>query len=115
MNGWEIGNALEVGEERRGWLIGHFIPPDELRHSEDVEVKWHRHPTGDIRSEWVTGETRTTILVLISGAFRIAFRDGEKVLTELGDYAMWGPGIDHIWEALEESIMLTVRWPSIAQ
>jgi hypothetical protein len=25
---------------------------------------------------------------------------------------MWGPGVDHSWEALEDSVVLTVRWPS---
>jgi len=24
---------------------------------------------------------------------------------------MWGPGVDHSWEALEESTVLAVRWP----
>jgi hypothetical protein len=38
----------------------------------------------------------------------------EVLLARQGDYAMWGPGIDHHWSADEESVVLTVRWPSLA-
>ncbi|CAM5634000.1 hypothetical protein SVIOM342S_04457 [Streptomyces violaceorubidus] len=26
---------------------------------------------------------------------------------------MWGRGVDHSWYAEEESVVLTVRWPSV--
>jgi hypothetical protein len=31
-----------------------------------------------------------------------------------GDYAMWGPGIDHLWHTEKDCIVITVRWPSHA-
>ena len=37
----------------------------------------------------------------------------DVVLAERGDYVVWGPGVDHSWCAEEESVVLTVRWPSI--
>jgi quercetin dioxygenase-like cupin family protein len=34
------------------------------------------------------------------------------VLEQEGDYAMWGPGIGHSWHAEEDTVVITVRWPS---
>ncbi|MET9017469.1 signal peptidase I, partial [Streptomyces olivaceoviridis] len=35
------------------------------------------------------------------------------LLEEQGDYVVWGRGVDHSWFAEEESVVLTVRWPSV--
>jgi quercetin dioxygenase-like cupin family protein len=51
-------------------------------------------------------------MLLAKGNFRIDLTTGSVTLEKQGDYAVWGPGIDHSWEALSESIVLTVRWPS---
>ncbi len=116
MNGWTTGNALDHGGPRRGWLVGHFVDDDPLRQSADVEVKWARHPAGEAREQWVIGESRTALVVLISGRFRMSFAGGrdreEIVLADEGDYVMWVPGTDHTWKAEEDSVVLTVRWPS---
>jgi quercetin dioxygenase-like cupin family protein len=38
----------------------------------------------------------------------------ESVLLEReGDYVMWGAGVDHTWRAEEDSIVITIRWPSL--
>ena len=60
-----VGNAGVDGATNAGWLLGHFAPPGEIRHSTDVEVKWGVHPPGEARSRWATGERRTTLLVLV--------------------------------------------------
>ena len=112
MGEWATGNALSDGADHRGWLIGHFMDPGSIRHSGSVEVKWAFHPKGEERAEWVTGETCTTLLVLISGTFQIDLSEGARALVDQGDYAMWGPGVDHSWRALEDSVVVTVRWPS---
>lgn len=71
------------------------------------------HPAGETRSRWATGERRTALLVLISGAFRIELPDRTVVLRAPGDYVVWGRGVDHSWYAERESTVLTVRWPSV--
>ncbi|SIR80406.1 signal peptidase I [Micromonospora avicenniae] len=108
-----VGNAGVDGATNAGWLLGHFMPPDEVRHSTDVEVKWGVHPRGETRARWATGERRTALLVLISGRFRVELRDRTVVLGSPGDYVVWGPGVDHSWYAEHESVVLTVRWPSV--
>lgn len=110
---WHVGNARIDGSDRRGWFLGHFMPPSDVRSSEDVELKWARHDAGEERDSWHDVEHRTTVLLLIRGRFRINLEVGTFVLQDQGDYAMWGPGIGHSWVAQEESEVVTIRWPSI--
>ncbi|MEH0973105.1 signal peptidase I [Micromonospora sp. CPCC 205546] len=108
-----VGNAGVDGATNAGWLLGHFMPSHDARHSADVEVKWGVHPAGEARSRWATGERRTALLVLVSGRFRVELPDRTVVLGEPGDYVVWGRGVDHSWYAERESVVLTVRWPSV--
>jgi quercetin dioxygenase-like cupin family protein len=110
---WYSGNATEDGRDTRGWLLGHFIDPAEgVRSSKDVEVKWGIHPAGDERPEWTADDQRTTLVLLVQGNFRIDLTEASITLTKRGDYAVWGPGIDHSWRAISDSTVVTVRWPS---
>ena len=112
---WYSGNAAEDGLETRGWLLGHFIDPAKgIRSSKDVEVKWGIHPAGEKRSDWTADDQRTTLVLLVDGNFRIDLTEGGVILARQGDYAVWGPGIDHSWEAVSDSVVVTVRWPSAA-
>lgn len=107
------GNAKLDGSETRGWFIGNFLSDEcGLRHTDNIEIKWGEHKTGESREEWVTGETRTTLGLLISGEFEMEFRDRKVMLSNPGDYVMWGSGVDHRWRALSNCTFLTVRWES---
>jgi quercetin dioxygenase-like cupin family protein len=48
----------------------------------------------------------------VKGRFRVDLSVDSLVLEQEGDYAMWGPGIGHSWRAEEDSVVVTVRWPS---
>ncbi|WP_424923363.1 signal peptidase I [Actinocrispum wychmicini] len=110
---WTHGNAADDTGGTRGWLLGHFIDPSEgVRSTKDVEVKWGVHPAGDRRPEWTADDQRTTLLLLVEGNFRLHLTESVIDMHRQGDYVMWGPGIDHSWEALEPSVVITVRWPS---
>jgi hypothetical protein len=37
----------------------------------------------------------------------------DAALAEPGDYVLWGRGVDHSWEAEQDSVVLIVRWPSV--
>jgi hypothetical protein len=94
------GNADNDGDPHRGWLLGHFMGEDAgVRRTADVEVKWGVHPAGHRRAGWTVGETRTTLVLLIEGRFRIDLTTGSHVLAARGDYLAWGPGIEHSWQA----------------
>jgi quercetin dioxygenase-like cupin family protein len=110
---WHSGSAADDGRDTRGWLLGHFIDPAEgVRSSKDVEVKWGIHPAGDERPEWTSDDQRTTLVLLVEGNFRVDLTEASVTLTMQGDYVVWGPGIDHSWEAIADSTVVTVRWPS---
>lgn len=108
---WYFGNAIADGPEHRGWFVGQFMDPGDVRMSKDVEIKWGSHPAGEERESWQGDEHRTTVLLLISGKFQINLSVGSHVLSRQGDYAMWGPGIGHSWRAEEDSVVVTIRWP----
>jgi len=92
----------------------HFLGNDGgIRASDAVEVKWGVHPAGEDRDAWATDEQRTSLLLLVRGRFRLDLSVGSVTLEKEGNYAVWGPGIDHCWQAEEDSIVITVRWPSI--
>jgi hypothetical protein len=90
---WTAGNATEDAAGTRGWLAGHFIDPSQrVRASKDVEVKWANHHAGDKRPEWTSDDQRTTLVMLISGEFRVEVTGGNEVMNKRGDYVMWGRG-----------------------
>jgi hypothetical protein len=110
---WYSGNATDDAPQNRGWLLGHFMnPTDGVRSTNDVEVKWGIHPSGDQRATWTADDQRTTLVLLVQGRFRVELTEGTVTMQRQGDYIMWGPGIDHTWHAEEDSIVITVRWPS---
>jgi hypothetical protein len=107
-----VGSAPADAPANRGWLLGHFMPKDDLRHSDEVEIKWGVHPQGDRRAQWVTGETRTALILLVSGRFRIEFPGRDVLLAEQGDYVVFQQ-VEHSWYAEQESVIVGIRWPSV--
>jgi hypothetical protein len=111
------GNAVEEG--RGGWFIGQFISTEEgLKHQSALELKWGRHAKGERRPAFAEYKIATTISVLISGIFYTKAIVGEETrevtLRRPGDYIIFGPRVPHSWEAVEDCIVLSVRFPSIA-
>jgi len=107
-----VGNAGSDAAESRGWLLGYFKPHDDARHSDEVEVKWAIHPRGDERSQWVDGEKRSALLLLVCGRFRVELPERTVLLAEQGDYVVFH-GLSHSWYAEEASVVVAVRWPSV--
>jgi quercetin dioxygenase-like cupin family protein len=111
---WYAGNANDDAGQHRGWLLGHFLDAGYAgpRSTEALEVKWGIHPAGEARPEWTADDQRTAMLLLVSGRFRLDLTTGTTTLERQGDYVVWGPGIDHSWQAEQDSVVITVRWPS---
>jgi mannose-6-phosphate isomerase-like protein (cupin superfamily) len=107
------GNAGVDSQEFRGWFVGDFIPDEfGVRSSTDVEIKWGIHEPGEGQDGWTANRTATTISILVEGRDRIIFPDGEVILEQAGDYAIWGPGVPHRWRAIDRCVVISVRWPS---
>jgi hypothetical protein len=107
-----VGQAGPDAAANRGWLLGHFMAAGDARHSDAVEIKWAVHPRGERRAQWVTDEQRSTVVLLVSGRFRVELPDREVLLARPGDYVVFHR-VGHSWEAEEDSVSLVVRWPSV--
>ena len=110
------GNALADGARHQGWFIGRFLEiPHDLRSSDAVEVKWSTHFAGTQKQFWGMSEEATTLCVLIKGQVSLQFPGRECLLSQEGDYAIWSAGVPHRWVVVQESLVLTVRWPSVPE
>jgi hypothetical protein len=113
-----FGNASLDQVPGTGWFVGQFIPNElGLRHQRDVELKWGVHKDGEKRCHpWANGNA-TTISVLIKGTLRVTFHlnrtSSVVTLKQAGDYVAFGPEIVHSWEAAGETVVLSVRFPSV--
>jgi hypothetical protein len=108
------GNAEDETGPSRGWLVGHFIPgADHPLTSTDVEVQWANLPAGTRRAAWGYNARAHTLAILVRGRFHLHFREREVLLTREGDYVLWEPGEPHYWVAEEDTLIFTVRWPSL--
>lgn len=109
-----VGNADDDGQAHRGWLVGHFAGSSGVpTYTEAVEVKWGVHPAGERRVVSAVNATATSLSLLVRGRFRLGFPERAVVLEREGDYALWPPGVAHDWHAEEESVVVTIRWPSL--
>ena len=108
-----FGNAAQAAETR-GWFLGHFVPgaANPLR-SDDLELKWFTHRKGETRTEWAPPSAVRTLNLLIRGSFVLVFPDQEVALQREGDFVLFGPDVAHSYRSVEESLVLTVRWPSV--
>jgi len=109
------GNVAGASKDTRGWFLGHFMPGDAnpLRTSE-LEMKWYTHAKGETRSEWAPGNPVKTLNILVRGHFVLLFPDREVALEKEGDFVLFGPDVPHSFRSVQESLVLTVRWPSRA-
>jgi len=87
-------------------------PVGEVRHSTDVEIKWGVHPRGDERAAWVTGEERTAMLLLISAASGWSSPAAASCWPSRATTSC-GPRRRPLLVRRGESVVLTVRWPSV--
>jgi hypothetical protein len=112
------GNAAIDQVRGTGWFVGQFVPAElGLRHQTDVELKWGLHKDGERRSQpWANGNA-TTISVLIRGMLRVEFHVGATpqvvTLQKEGDYIVFGADVVHSWEATGETLVLSLRFPSV--
>jgi len=109
------GNAVAADPARFGWFVGHFMPnAGDPRSTPALEVKWAVYQGGETRQGWAANRAATTLAVLVRGHFRLRFPEREVLLASEGDYALWEPGVPHHWTAETAAVVVTVRWPSVA-
>ena len=133
-DGLEVGNAWELRSPdipNTNWFVGEFptIPETSLRFmqqsnqdvagdtAKDIAIKWFLHAPND-PPEWghnkPTSAGRSMSILVGDGEFEITFSKNDQLYTLTldtpGDFAIWGPGLEHSWRSLKTSPVLTVRW-----
>lgn len=117
MTPYVTGNAEEDGLKNipKGWFVGHFIDPAlGLRCTEALEIKWGVHRKNEERATLSDNKIGMTLTILVSGSFVIYFPEHDRTieLKHQGDYVLFAPKVAHSWKVIEDSVVLTVRWPS---
>ncbi|HSX41736.1 MAG TPA: hypothetical protein VLE93_00100 [Candidatus Saccharimonadales bacterium] len=118
-NGVAWGSA-RVDVNDRQWLIGDFIDSASPLHDNQAGLKYGSHLKGEHRSreEATADRTHRSLQIVISGRVKLVFpaTDGtvhdQELIREAGDYTLWEPNTLYYWEILEDSVVLTFRWPA---
>ena len=103
---------LDDKTDIKGWLCGQFFPDNDIRKTDNLEVKFnylepgftmaeHFHPLGD------------ELFIVLKGKIKMKF-DGIEQILVAGDYVFQKPNTkDALLEVFEPSECLTVRSPSV--
>ena len=88
-----------------GWFVGNFSP--SIYPTEDFEVCVKRYGAGDVEVEHHQ-LVATEITVIVSGRCRLAGR-----LLQPNQIAVIPPGVPAAFEAIEDTVLVAVKFPSI--
>ena len=110
----EFGNLYTKPEVKQHWVIGHFIDPSTPFYEKNFSLKWSKLKKGESRTEPAFTAEAKTFDILVYGKHRVNFPDLNKsvLLNKEGDYVYFAPGVAHTWESLEDSLIVSLRWPS---
>lgn len=115
-----LNEDFKRSDKRKGWFIGYFVDPEDTVkntfHEHNFEVQWARLTAGQTKKNGpARNREAKTLCILIDGHLKIKFRDSEekKILRVQGDYVYFPPGVNHYWEAIEDTVTMTIRWPSV--
>ncbi len=99
----------------KGWFIGHFIKKGSIFHTNDFEVKWGVGKKGEFKKGLSSKKSAKTIGILIRGKVSMRFPETkeEVIMSKTGDYVIYDAHeVNHEIEALKDSTIITIRWPS---
>lgn len=94
----------------RDWVIGKFVNDSKFNNA-NFEFKFQQESKGLLRKPKPVMNTNvTTFAILIDGHLRMNFGQEDKYLKTRGDYIWWNPDVPHLFEYLEDSLVITLRW-----
>mmetsp|Transcript_20298 Transcript_20298/g.81836 ORF Transcript_20298/g.81836 Transcript_20298/m.81836 type:complete len:123 (-) Transcript_20298:1970-2338(-) len=102
-----------AGKERGGWFAGHFLTAENLLKSDQIEVKWAELTIGTNDKNATLNIKSNTLCILVSGTFLVDFGKHKVLLERRGDYVFWIPEVAHTWSAVFDTVIMTIRWPSL--
>lgn len=112
----EKGNVSDVSKQHEGWFVGNFISEGSFLKTQALEVKWVQRNKGEIKKGVISTKSTKTLVLMLSGNFLLRFPDIEEevILSNEGDFVCFdtAEGL-HESEALEDSKVIVIRWPSV--
>jgi len=111
------GNIEKLPEfsKKGGWFFGSFIKDLPEFRNDNFEIKWANNKAGYYDYSRKTDYSAMTLAINVSGHAKITFPDKNEVFTlsNPGDFVYWDTQDgDHIFESLDNSIVIAIRWPS---
>lgn len=92
------------------WVVGSFVQDPDFQ-NKNFEFKFQDEKKGLRREpKSVLNPNTVTLAILIDGHVLMNFGDQNKYLRERGDYIWWSPDVPHLFEYLEDSLVITLRW-----
>jgi len=108
------GNVRNESKDFKNWVIGDFREDESPFKTDKFEMKWSNRKKGYFSPAKEEGhqENKRTLGILVYGRMKIVFQDANKeaLLQDEGDYYYCKPTNRHSVEALEDSLILTLRW-----
>ena len=92
------------------WVVGGFVKDPDFN-NDNFEFKFQSDKRGMRRQpKTVMNPNVTTLAILIDGHVRMNFGSQDLFLHTRGDYIWWNPDVAHLFEYLEDSLVITLRW-----
>ena len=108
------GNFNIVANEHKGWVVGHFMEESSPLKTNDLEIKWGVNKAGDTKIAPAKNTQAKSLAILIKGKVKLQFNDKDITLRKEGDYCFYDAGVSHSWIVEEDSLTITIRWPSLS-
>lgn len=94
------------------WVVGGFVNDPDFS-SDHFEFKFQQEAKGLRREpKQVINPDTSTLAILIDGHVRMNFGEQDIFLQQRGDYIWWNPDTPHLFEYIEDSLVITLRWAS---
>ena len=112
------GNFNTTSEKIGPWVMGlKDLNPgvDESLQNDAFGLKWNKVKKGAKKQPATANKYSKTVAILIYGKFEIKFTDLNEsiILNKEGDYAFFPEHSKHTYEFLEDSLMISLRWPPL--
>ncbi len=110
----KLDDLVASQPEYRNWFIGHFVE-NEMFKNPDFEVKWSNLKKGFCEMKPRMASSAQTLGILVSGKLTMTYPDigVEETFDTPGNYWSYnGLETSHMTTVLEDTLLITVRWPS---
>ncbi len=107
------GNLRHI-QSKKGWFMGYFVKSPPPFKTSDFEVKWGKHRKGEKCKNFKANKKAVSVVILIYGKLEMEFKPNQRMILEHeGDYVWWDRRVFHRWRVVENSLIITIRWPSL--